>query len=111
MPALPAALERRPVGKEPLAEQLRRGLLYRAERFCDALGGAGQILYVINSVARREALVWRTIWRVLLAVWLAMAVSAILLYLGGNGDRVTHLRSSLVARCVESNFAPHAIET
>ena len=38
VPALPTALERRPVGQEPLAEQLRRGLLYRASRFCDTLG-------------------------------------------------------------------------
>ena len=38
----------------------------------------------------------RRFGRVLLAVWLAMAVSAILLYLGGNGDlNVTHFRHAL----------------
>ena len=48
----------------------------------------------------------RRFGRVLLAVWLAMAVSAILLYLGGNGDlNATHL--SLCALLVEPWRAPN----
>ena len=47
-----------------------------------------------SSTRWNDAKRWygRRFGRVLLAVWLAMAVSAILLYLGGNGDlNVTHL--------------------